>query len=109
MGGWVGPKFQHFGPPGTPPPRGVGALFLGFGFDQGYETCLDFSHIFHFFFILRQTCEPLVAHNCQNWLVAELVVALDSGFKVLGSNPSGGKILLVNSALLFHRFSCFGY
>ena len=20
MGGWVSPKFQHFGPPGTPPP-----------------------------------------------------------------------------------------
>ena len=25
MGGGVGPKFQHFGPPGPPPPRGAGA------------------------------------------------------------------------------------
>ena len=86
MGGRVGPKFQHFGHQAPPPPRGVGALFLGFGFEQGSETCLNFSHIFHFFFILRQTSEPFVAHNCQNWLVAELVVALDSGFKVLGSS-----------------------
>ena len=32
MGGWVSPKIQHFGPPGTPPPPGgAGALFLGFG------------------------------------------------------------------------------
>ena len=32
MGGWVGPKFQHFGPPGTPPPRGggCGRAFGGF-------------------------------------------------------------------------------
>ena len=29
MGGWVSPKFQHFGPPG-PPPRGAGVLFFGF-------------------------------------------------------------------------------
>ena len=30
MGGWVGPKFQHFGPPGTPPPpRGCGCAFWG--------------------------------------------------------------------------------
>ena len=41
MGGWVGPKFQHFGPPGSPPPPppgGAGALFGGFGFVQGSET-----------------------------------------------------------------------
>ena len=34
-------------------------------------------------YILHQTSEPFVAQNCQTWLVAELVVALDSGFKVL--------------------------
>ena len=30
MGRWVSPKFQHFGPPGTPPPLRV-RFFLGFG------------------------------------------------------------------------------
>ena len=58
------------------------------------------------FWATRQTCEPFVAQYCQNWLVAELVVVLDSGFKVLGSNRSSG-FLLVSSALLFHRFACF--
>ena len=28
MGGWVSPKFQHFGPPGTPPPPGVRVRFF---------------------------------------------------------------------------------
>ena len=61
MGGWVGPKFQHFGPPCTPPPRGgAGALFGGFGFVQGSETGLNFS----LFFIICQTCEPFVAQIC---------------------------------------------
>ena len=46
MGGWVGPKFQHFGPPGTPPPWGAGALFGGFGFLQGSEIGLNFSPFF---------------------------------------------------------------
>ena len=48
MGGWVGPKFQHFGPPGTPPPpRVAGALLGGFGFVQGSEIGLNFSLFFH--------------------------------------------------------------
>ena len=48
MGGWVGPKFQHFGPPGNPPPPpgGAGALFGGFGFVQGSEIGLIFSLFF---------------------------------------------------------------
>ena len=49
MGGWVGPKFQHFGPPGTPPPPGgggAGALLGGFGFVQGSEIGLNFSLFF---------------------------------------------------------------
>ena len=48
MGGWVGPKFQHFGPPGTPlpPPGGAGALLGGFGFVQGSEIGLNFSLFF---------------------------------------------------------------
>ena len=54
---------------------------------QRSETCLNFSHIFHIFFILCQTCEPFVVQCCWNWLLAELVVMLDSGFQVLGSNP----------------------
>ena len=44
-----------------------------------------------------------VAQYCQNWLLAELVVVLDSVSKVLGSNPNGGKLLLVSFALLFHN------
>ena len=53
MGGWVGPKFQHFGPPAPPPPPpgGAGALFGGFGFVQGSEISLNFSL---FFFITFQ-------------------------------------------------------
>ena len=70
---------------------------------QGSETCLNFSHIFHIFFILCQTCEPFVAKNCQNWLLAELVVVFYPGFQNMGSNPIGGKLLLVSFALLFHR------
>ena len=72
---------------------------------QGSETCLNFSHIFHIFFILCQTCEPFVAQCCRNWLLAELVVMPDSGFNVLGSKPSGGNFLLVSFALLFHRMA----
>ena len=34
MGGWVGPKFQHFGPPGTPPPPG-GGVRVRFFWDVG--------------------------------------------------------------------------
>ena len=106
MGGWVSPKFQHFGPPGTPPPPpGCGCAFFGIWVVQGFETCLHISHIFTFFFILRQSSEPFVAHYQQNWLLVELVVVLDTNFTVLGSNPSGGKLLLVSFALLFHRFS----
>ena len=45
MGGWVGPKFQHFGPPGTG--GGGGALFGGFGFVQGSEIGLNFSLFLH--------------------------------------------------------------
>ena len=70
---------------------------------QGSETCLNFSHIVHTFFMLCQTCEPFVAQYCQNWMLAELVVVLGSVFKVLVSNPSGGKLLLVSFALLFHN------
>ena len=88
MVGWVSPKFQHFGPPGTPPPPGCGCAFFGIWVMQGSETCLNFSHIFHIFFILCQTCEPFVAKGGQNWLLAELVVVLHSGSKVLGSNPN---------------------
>ena len=76
---------------------------------QGFETCLNISRIFHFFFILCQSCEPFVAHCYQNWLLAELVVVLDFNFRVLGSNPSGGIFLVVSFALLFHRFSFFWY
>ena len=48
MGGWVGPKFQDFGPPGTPPPPGgAGALLGGFGFVQGSEIGLNFSLFFN--------------------------------------------------------------
>ena len=97
MGGWVGPKFQYFGPPGTLPPRGrggAGALFLGFGLWRPLRP-VNFSHIFHIFFIQRQTCEPFVAHYCQTSLVAELVMALDFRFKDPGSTPDRGKFLLV--------------
>ena len=105
--GW--PQISAFWATRHPPLRGGGALFLEFGFVQGSETCLNFSHIFHIFFILRQTSEPFVAQCCQNWLVAEFVVALNSGCNLLGSNPSGGKFFLVSSALLFHRFSFLWY
>ena len=88
---WVGgmaPNFSILGHQATPPPPGgAGALFLVFGFVQGSEMCLNFSYIFHIFFILRQTCEPFVAHHCQTWLVAELVVAFDSNFRDLDFNP----------------------
>ena len=82
MGGWVSPKIQHFGPPGhPPPPQGCGCAFFGIWVVQGSETCLNFSSIFHIFFILCQTCEPFVAHCCRNQLLAELVVMLNSAFK----------------------------
>ena len=92
MGG-LAPNFSILGHQPPPPPGGggAGALFLGFGFVQGSETCLNFSHIFHIFFILCQTCEPFVAIDFQNWLVAELFVVLDSGINIPGSNPRGGK------------------
>ena len=64
-----------------------------------------FHTFFTFFFILCQSSEPFVANYCQNWLLVELVVVLDSNFKVLGPGPDGGKFLLVSFALLFHRFS----
>ena len=43
---------QNTGIPGrSPPPPGVRVRFFwGFGFVQGSETWLNFSHIFHFFF-----------------------------------------------------------
>ena len=87
MGGCVSPKFQHFGPPGTPPPPGCGCAFFGIWVVQGFETCLHISHISHIFLILCQRSEPFVAHYCQNWLLVELGVVLDSNFKVLGSTP----------------------
>ena len=109
VGGWVSRKFQHFGPPGTPPPpRGAGALFfffLGFGLCRALRPVCIFHTFFTFFFILCQSSEPFVAHHCQNWLLVKLVVVLNSKFKVLGFNPSGGNFLLVSFALLFHRFS----
>ena len=38
MGGWVGPKFQHFGPPAPPPPppRGGGGSFVGSWVCEGF-------------------------------------------------------------------------
>ena len=97
--------FQHFGPPGTPPPRGAGALFLGFGLCRALRPVCIFHTFFTFFFTLCQSSEPFVAHCHQNWLLVELVVVFDCDFKVQSSNPSGGKFLLVSFALLFHRFS----
>ena len=49
MGGWVGPKFQHFGPPAQNAETGggAGALFGGFWFVQGSEIGLNFSLFFH--------------------------------------------------------------
>ena len=112
-GGGVGglaPNFSILGHQAPSPPPGCGCASLGIWVVQGFETCLNISHILHiFFFILCQSCEPFVAQCCQNWLLAELVVVLDSSFKVLGSNPSGGKFLLVSFAPLFHRFSFFWY
>ena len=56
-------------------------LFGGFGFVQGSETGLNFSHGGLFYFITCQTCEPFVAQDFQNWMVAQLVVVLDSSSK----------------------------
>ena len=103
MGG-LAPKFSILGHPAPPPPQGCGCAFFGIWVVQGFETCVNFSSIFHIFFILCQTYEPFVAHCCRNWLSAELVVVLDAAFKVLGSNPSGNFVLVI-FALLFQRFS----
>ena len=94
-GGWVGglaPNFSILGHQAPPPPQGVQVRFFWVWVVQGSETCLNFSHIFHIFFILCQTIEPFVANDRQNWLLAELDVVRDSDFKILGSNPSGGKL-----------------
>ena len=72
---------------------------------QGFETCLHISHIFHIFFILFQSSEPFVAECWQSGLLVELVVMLDCNLNVLGSNATGGNLMLVSFALLFHRFS----
>ena len=109
MGG-LAPNFSILGHQAPPPPPGVRVRFFGIWVVQGFETCLHVSHIFpHFFFILCQSSEPFVAYHCQNWLLVELVVVLDSNLKVLGSNPSGGKFLLVSFALLFHRLRDCGW
>ena len=50
MGAWVSRKFQHFGPPGTPPPRGAGALLLGFGLCRALRPVCIFHTFFTFFF-----------------------------------------------------------
>ena len=72
---------------------------------QGFETCLHISHIFHIFFILCQSYEPFVAECWQSWLLVELVVVLGCNLNVLGSNSTGGNLVLARFALLFHRFS----
>ena len=65
VGGWVGPKFQHFGLPGTPSPRGGWGCA---GFVKGSEPCwfgCAILHLFGFSFCLNmfKACFPLCAEN----------------------------------------------
>ena len=50
MGGWLAPNFSILGHQAPPPPRGCGCAFFGIWVVQGFETCLNVSHIFHIFF-----------------------------------------------------------